>query len=78
VTLIFNAAAFARDGEGLTGTAPGPDFSVLGPSGEFKGEGPSSDPGEGVELSNPGKVGSCDLLDWSRIYFPLRDFTRCN
>jgi hypothetical protein len=78
MALVVDAAAFARAREGLAGTAPGPDFSVFGPAGEFKGKVPPPDPGKEMGASNPGKIGPSDFLDASLIYNPLRYFTSCS
>lgn len=65
--------AFAGRGERLTRAAPGPDFFVLGPTGELESERPSADASECVELPNAFKISSSQFLDRSAIYFSSGD-----
>jgi hypothetical protein len=56
VPWIVCTGAFARDTERLTWARPCPDWPVVWPSGETKGEGPSTDSGEEVALDEASEV----------------------
>jgi len=53
---VVGAFAFAGRAEGLAGTRFGPDWSIVGPSGEAQGVAPDSDPGEEVALGEASEV----------------------
>jgi hypothetical protein len=67
VALVVGAELSASDGEGLTGTAPGPYWTVVGPSGLPEGIAPGSDPGEEVVLEKSLQVVDLDILDVSFV-----------
>jgi hypothetical protein len=54
---IVGAGAFACDRERLARARAGPQFPVVGPSGETGGVGPSADAGEEVDLCESCQVG---------------------
>lgn len=70
VARIFVAFLLARRRVGLAGATPGPDFAVVGPANELEGEGPTADPGEGVELHDSGEISSANCFDRPSIQFP--------
>ena len=61
--LVAHASSFARDAEGLAGTGAGPDGEVVGPAGEFEGEGPAADAGEEVGSLESFEVFRLDIYD---------------
>jgi hypothetical protein len=56
MSLVGEASFLARDREALTGTGTGPDFSVVGPSGEGKGVIPNPNPGEEMAAGVPSEI----------------------
>lgn len=75
---IVLASLLSRDAERLARRAAGPEFPVVGPSGESGGECPSADSGEEVTLPVSGKVGRRYFHDASIIYVSVRDKPRSN
>jgi hypothetical protein len=61
VALVLDASALPGRAEWLAGTACGPDWPIIRPSGEAQGVAPDPDAGEEVALGESGKVG------WSNI-----------
>ncbi len=61
VPFIVERFAFAGRTEGLAGTASGPDFAVVWPSGEPQGIGPDPDSGEEVALVVSGEVAGSNI-----------------
>jgi hypothetical protein len=66
VAIIASAFALSGCGERLAGTASCPNRSSCGPSGEFEGKTPASDPGEEVTLDVSG--------EFMRFYFGYASF----
>jgi hypothetical protein len=56
VARIVGTFAFSRHAPRLAGAASGPDFPVVGPSGELEGVGPAPDAGEEVALGEASEV----------------------
>jgi hypothetical protein len=56
VARIIGAIAFPRTRERLTGTTPGPDGSLVRPSGEAQGVAPSADAGEEMALGKSSNI----------------------
>lgn len=70
---VVEGPARAGLGERLTGAAPRPDRSVVGPAGEAEGVGPDADAGEGVELNDILQVLRSNVCDAARVDEPPRD-----
>jgi hypothetical protein len=75
---VVFAEAFACDTERLAGTGAGPDWFIVGPSGEAQGEGPAGDPAEEVALGVSNKVVCIQFLDWGFVHVAGRDFAGIN
>ena len=67
MSFVGIAFSLSRDRKRLTGKAGGPDFPVLGETGEGEGAGPSADPGEEMALPKRSQIGGFDLKDASLI-----------
>ena len=67
VALIVEGLSFARSRERLAGAGPGPDGSVIGPSGESQGAGPATDTGEEMELGERFEVIRGEITDIAGI-----------
>ena len=76
VALVVDSAALARDAKRLAGTRSGPNWNVIWPPGETKGEGPPSDPREEVGLCVADDVFGLDFLDAAVIDNSRRDMSR--
>ena len=63
VPRIVNPGAFARDAERLARTGAGPDFEIVGPSGEFAGGLPEPGAGEEVGSLVSEQIVGVDVLD---------------
>lgn len=63
VALVVEAEALTGAGEGLAGTASGPDGPVVRPPSKAESVGPGPDAGEGVELHGIREVRRCDVRD---------------
>jgi len=63
VALVRLREAFAGGAEWLAWAASGPDWPVIGPSGEAQGVTPPADPGEEVALSESHKLACLYLPD---------------
>ena len=63
VSLVIEPGAFARDAERLARTGAGPDFEIVGPSGEFAGGLPEPGAGEEVGSLVSEQIVGVDVLD---------------
>jgi hypothetical protein len=67
VARVVESTPLAGAGEGLAGTAPGPDGSIVGPSGEPERVGPDADASESMELRRGGNVLGFEVCDGAGI-----------
>jgi hypothetical protein len=67
VPFVGGSSPFSSRGEGLAGTAPGPDGPLTGPSGKAQSIGPAAEAGEEVSMS--GLLDGClvDIADISLV-----------
>jgi hypothetical protein len=67
VAVVIACLALAGGAEGLAGAGTGPNRSVIGPSGETQGDGPSADAGEEMALAVAAEVGRSHVNDASLV-----------
>ena len=68
--LVRMAVTLTRCREWLTWATPGPDFTIIGPSGEIEGVIPHADAGEEVTAVISAQVSGSDVDDASLIDIP--------
>lgn len=70
---IVCTGSFAGDRERLARAGAGPDFTVVGPSGEAGGVGPSADAGEEMALGVSSQVFGPDIHDAPLVHVAVGD-----
>jgi hypothetical protein len=74
VARVVFAEALPGDGERLARAGAGPDWLIVGPSGETESEGPAGNSGEEMALGVSNKVVCIQFLDWGFVHVAGRDF----
>jgi hypothetical protein len=70
---VFDTALLADDAERLARARPGPEFPIIGPTGETRGERPSADAGKEVALRVPRKIARLNIHDAALIHVSRRN-----
>lgn len=78
MTRVFFREALPRITEGLAGAAPGPDRTVIRPSGEAERVGPPADAGEEMGLVVPLQILGLDVHDAALVNIAISDVSGVN
>lgn len=76
MSVVGRAAALAGGAKRLAGAGAGPNWSVIRPASELKGERPTADPGKEVALVVPFKIFGLDVSDRAAVDVAGREQAR--